>query len=349
VRHLEGYVLGFIVIAVSLAFAWILWPYFAALLWSVVAAIVFGPLYRRIERRTQRPSLAAGLTVLIVVVLVIVPLSLLAAALVQESAGLVARIQSGEINLNAQFQGLFDLLPTWATDLLARFGITDLGDAREKLSAGVVRASQFLAAHALTVGQSTFGFFVGLFIMLYLVFFLLRDGDHLVARLTRAIPLPANQQRDLIGKFIVVIRATVKGSLLVAIAQGALGGLIFWLLGIQAALLWAVVMTFVSLIPALGAALVWAPVALYLLATGSIWQGIVLIVFGVLVIGMIDNVLRPVLVGKDIKMPDWMVLLATLGGLEVFGMNGLVLGPVIAALFIAAWDIFSDWRTKAAA
>ena len=139
-----------------------------------------------------------------------------------------------------------------------------------------------------------------------------------------------------------MIRATVKGNVLVAAAQGALGGLIFWFLGVQAPLLWAVLMAFLSLLPAVGAALVWAPVAIYFLVTGAIWQGVVLIAFGVLVIGLVDNVLRPILVGKDTKMPDYVVLLSTLGGMALFGLNGFVIGPVIAALFIAAWDLFAS-------
>ena len=121
-------------------------------------------------------------------------------------------------------------------------------------------------------------------------------------------------------------------AIVVAILQGTLGGLMFWFLGIRAALLWAALMALLSLLPAVGAALVWFPVALYLLATGAIWQGLVLIAFGVLVIGLVDNLLRPLLVGTDIKMPDYVVLLSTLGGIEIFGMNGIVLGPLIAAM-----------------
>jgi predicted PurR-regulated permease PerM len=144
----------------------------------------------------------------------------------------------------------------------------------------------------------------------------------------------------------VVIRATVKGSILVAMAQGALGGVIFWILGINAALLWAVLMAFLSLLPAVGAGLVWMPVALYLLATGSFIQGAILIAYGFLVIGLVDNLLRPMLVGKDTKLPDYVVLISTLGGIEAFGLNGFVIGPVIAAMFIAVWDIFSISRKE---
>jgi predicted PurR-regulated permease PerM len=117
--------------------------------------------------------------------------------------------------------------------------------------------------------------------------------------------------------------------------------LMFWFLGIRAALLWAVLMAFLSLLPAVGAALVWVPVAIYLLVTGAVWEGLVLIAYGALVISLVDNLLRPILVGADTKMPDYVVLISTLGGLEVFGMNGIVLGPVIAAMFIVVWDIFA--------
>jgi predicted PurR-regulated permease PerM len=127
--------------------------------------------------------------------------------------------------------------------------------------------------------------------------------------------------------------------------QGALGGLIFWFLGVRAPLLWAVLMAFLSLLPAVGAALVWLPVAIYFVATGAVWQGLVLMAYGVLVIGLVDNLLRPILVGTDTKMPDYVVLISTLGGIEIFGMNGIVLGPMIAAMFIVVWDLFSASRS----
>jgi predicted PurR-regulated permease PerM len=180
--------------------------------------------------------------------------------------------------------------------------------------------------------------------MLYMLFFLLRDGASLSRSIREAVPLEAGIKRDLSDKFVTVIRATVKGNVVVALLQGALGGLIFWMLGIHAPVLWGTLMAFLSLLPAVGAALVWGPVAIYFLVTGAIWQGLVLIAFGVLVIGLVDNILRPVLVGKDTKMPDYVVLVSTLGGMALFGLNGFVIGPVVAAMFIAAWDLFAKAR-----
>ena len=336
-----------LVIAVSLAFAWILWPYSGAVLWATVLAIVFAPMYRRLSRSMrQKRTLAALATLLVIVLIVILPLTLITALLLQEGFSVYERIQSGELNIGEYFKQIFGALPSWVTDLLDRFELTNVRVMQERLSSGLMKTSQFLATQALNIGQNTFDFIIDLFIVLYLLFFLLRDGDGLTRRIRNAIPLHAEQQRDLLNKFTAVIRATIKGTVVVAILQGALGGLIFWALGVRAPVLWGALMAVLSLLPAVGSALVWLPVAIYFLVTGAIWQGIVLIAFGVLVIGLVDNVLRPVLVGKETKIPDYVVLVATLGGIAIFGLNGFVIGPVIAAMFMAVWDIFSASRSE---
>jgi predicted PurR-regulated permease PerM len=342
---LEDKMFLLLVIAVSLAFAWILWPFFGAVLWGTILAILFAPLYRRLLRfMGQRRTVAAIATVMIILLIVILPLMLIGALLLQEGIGVYEKFQSGEFNLGRYFEQVLDALPGWVSDLVDRFGLTNLGAMQERLSSGFVQGSQFVAAKALNIGQNTFDFIVNLCIVLYLLFFLLRDGDDLGRRIRNAVPLHADQQHELFSRFTTVIRATVKGNVVVAIVQGALGGLIFWFLGVHAPVLWAVVMAFLSLLPAVGSALVWLPVAIYFLLTGATWQGIVLIVYGVLVIGLVDNVLRPILVGKDTKIPDYVVLISTLGGMAIFGLNGFVIGPVIAAMFMAVWDIFASSR-----
>jgi predicted PurR-regulated permease PerM len=343
---LEDKTFLWLVTTVSLAFAWILWPYSGAVLWATVLAIVFAPLYRRLSISMRRKRTLAALTTLVIILLIVIlPLTLITSLLLQEAFNVYEKIQSGELNFGRYFQQVFAALPLWVTDLLDRFGLTNLGIMQERLTSGFVKTSQFIAARALSIGQNTFDFIVKLCIVLYLLFFLLRDGDALSKRIRDAIPLRAEQKRDLFTKFIAVIRATVKGNIVVAIIQGALGGLMFWFLGVHAAVLWGVLMTVLSLLPAVGAALVWLPVAIYFLATGAIWQGVLLIAYGVLVIGLVDNVLRPILVGKDTKMPDYVVLISTLGGIAIFGINGFVIGPVIAAMFMAVWDIFAASRS----
>ncbi|WBU30434.1 AI-2E family transporter [Rhodopseudomonas palustris] len=336
-----------LVVATGL-FGWILWPLYSAVLWGMVIAILFAPLNRGLNRAFGfRRNLAALMSVTIIVLMVLLPMSLLGAALAREAAGMYTKIESGNLDLLKTMRELLAARPDWLGDLLSRFGVGNLADIQQRLSAALLRGSQYLAGQALDIGQSTFDFTVNLFVMVYLLFFLLRDGDLLAARIRRATPLGVDHQTRLLDKFTVVIRATVKGNMLIALIQGALGGLAFYVLGISGALMWAVVMAFLSLLPAVGAGIVWLPMALYLIASGSLWHGVGLIVWGMLVIGMVDNFLRPILVGKDTRMPDYVVLISTLGGLEVFGLNGFVIGPVIAAMFIATWDIYSIAREDA--
>jgi len=333
--------------AVSILFAVVLWPFFGAILWGMVIAILFVPLHRRLTKAFGgRASLAALATVAIVIATVILPLSLIGAALTQEGLDVYNRIKSGELNIGQFFAQLRDGAPPWVGGLLERFGLTSLDAVQERVSAGLMAGSQWIATQVFSIGQTTFAVAVNMAVMVYLLFFLLRDGDKLSARIRDAVPLHPERRRALMAKFVTVIRATVKGDMLVALAQGTLGGLIFWVLGIGAPVLWAVVMAFLALLPGIGAAIVWGPVAIYLLATGAFWQGVTLIAFGALVIGLVDNFLRPYLVGKDTKMPDYVVLISTLGGLATFGLNGFVIGPLIAALFIACWDIFATARKK---
>lgn len=332
----------FLLIAVSIAFLAILWPYYEAVFWGVALAILFAPLHRRLlARMPQRRNLAALCTLLLCLVLVILPVTLLGVALVQEATHLYDRIRSGQLNFGAYFQQVINAMPSWAMGWLDRMQLTSVSALQDKLSAVSVQASQLIATRALNIGQNTLQFVVSLGVMLYLLFFLLRDGRSLATRIRNAIPLKESQKTNLSSKFTTVIRATLKGNLMVAACQGLLGGLIFWTLGVQGPILWGVLMAFLSLLPAIGAGLIWAPVAIYFFATGALWQAAILTAFGIAVIGMVDNVLRPILVGRDTKMPDYVILISTLGGMTLLGLNGFVIGPVIAALFMACWDLFA--------
>jgi predicted PurR-regulated permease PerM len=306
---------------------------------------VFAPLYRWMVPRLRRsPNLGALATLGVIVLLVLLPLAFITISLVREVTALVPRVQSGEISVAHYVEQFIAVLPAWATRLLDRFGLGDLGALQQKVAAGASQGTKLIAARALDIGQNTLDFVVSFFVTLYLAFFLLRDGSRLSGKVWEAIPLDPDSKRNFFRMFATVIRATVKGNILVAAVQGALGGLAFWYLGIHGAVLWAVLMAFLSLLPAIGAALIWVPVALYLLISGEVWKGVGLFVWGTVVIGVIDNLLRPILVGKDIRMPDWLVLLTTLGGLALFGLNGFVIGPMVGALFLAVWELFVDSR-----
>jgi predicted PurR-regulated permease PerM len=346
----EDKVFLWFVLGVSLAFIWILRPYAGAILWGTVLAIVFAPLNRHLrDRLRQRRALAAAVTLIVIVVLVLFPVALIVQSLIREGTTVYGRIQSGELDVGAWFRQVYAALPDWAVDLLDRFGLTDLDALQARLSGFLAAGAQLIASKALAIGQNTFQFVVALFVMLYLLFFLLRDGDILTGRIREATPLPPQRQRSLASRFTTVIRATIKGNLVVALVQGALGWLIFLILGVGAPVLLGVLIALLSLLPAVGAPVVWLPVAIYLYATGHVWQATVLALFGAFVIGSADNILRPILVGKDTKLPDYLVLISTLGGLAVFGANGFVIGPVIAALFVTVWEIVATSRKAVAA
>lgn len=334
-----------LLVAVTVAFFLVLLPYYGAVFWGAIFALMFNPLFLGLGRAMPRHRTGAALlTVVIILILVILPLAFISASLVREANSVYLRVQSGDFSVVRFMQQIYDALPDWVSSLLTRYGLENFGLVQERLTQSLAAGSQYFATQALTFGQSTFDFLVGLFVMLYLMFFLLRDGAALYRTIQAAVPLRSDIKRNLSGKFATVIRATVRGNIVIAALQGFLGGIILAMLGIHGAVLWGTLMAFLSLLPAVGAALVWLPVAIYFLVTGAIVKGVILIAFGVLVIGLVDNILRPILVGKDTKIPDYVVLISTLGGMALFGLNGFVIGPVVAAMFIAIWDIFSNAR-----
>lgn len=328
----------FILALVSLLFLYLLKPFFGSIFWACVIALLFYPLQALLVRLWGRPSLAALTTLAACMVIGIVPTLFVVGSFVQEGAALYQRLQSGDLNPGDFIDPIKQAFPV-VQDFLDRFNV-DINKVKAELSSAAITVSRFIAQNAAQFGQGTMQFLVSLCLMLYVAFFMLRDGPGLVRLLVRALPLGDERERLLFDKFAEVTRATVKGNLVVAVVQGALGGIIFWLLGIQGAVLWGVMMTLLSLIPVVGAGLIWGPVAIYLFAVGSWVQGLILAGFGAGVIGLVDNILRPILVGRDTKLPDYVVLLSTLGGFVLFGMNGFVLGPLVAVVFVAVWEIF---------
>lgn len=322
------------------AFAWLVTPLLGPIVWAIVLAMLFAPLNRRLVRAMpRRKSLAATLTLLVIIACLVIPAVLLGVALVREVGALLAGLHAGNFAAAEVLARVRSALPQWLLDMIGPNALTDLDTARQWIATNFASQAQGLARRVLDFGQSAFGVIVQLGVLLYLAFFFLRDGERIMAHLRRVAPIDAERGGALLDRFISVVHATIKGSLIVAAAQGTVGGLVFWAIGVPAALLWGVAMAFMSLLPAVGTGIIWVPTAIYLLVTGSVWQGVVLIFCGLFVIGVVDNILRPILVGRDARMPDYMVFVATLGGLDLFGVNGLIIGPAIAGLFLAAWEL----------
>jgi predicted PurR-regulated permease PerM len=330
-----------LLIAISLAFFWLLVPFLAAVFWALVLAILFQPVQRRlIQWMPKWPNFSALVALLTAVVVVLLPVWWVTRSVINEVINLYFDVQSGGFSAGDWIEQTYRSVPDSFHPWLQRAGIADLEEIKERVSQLAAQAVRVVGNQVVNVGQNTFVFVLDLSIMLYLLFFLLRDGNQLSDLIRRALPLANHQKDRFLGKLAMVVRATIKGNVAVALSQGALGGLIFWILGIQSPTLWGTVMAVLSLLPAVGAGLVWGPVAIYFAITGDIIQAVILGLYGVLVIGLVDNVLRPLLVGKDTRMPDYMVLISTLSGLTLFGISGFIAGPLIAALFLVAWDLF---------
>ncbi len=323
---------------ITVAFFGLIGSFALGVFWAAVLAIVFDPLNKRVLARfPNRPSLASGLTLMGVLLVVIIPLGLVSLALVVEALDVSEKIQTGEWKPQEQIGHIKELIPA---ERLEKYGL-DLNNIQSKITDWAGDSSQIIAQKVLGFGQGILGALVQFTITLYVLFFFFRDGKKLIQQLIYVLPIGDHKERQLIVRFQSVARATVKGSILIALVQGVLGGILFLMLGVEGAVIWGALMIIASLLP-VGALLVWGPIAAVLALQGSYTKAIILVVVGAMFIGLIDNLLRPRLVGNDTKMPDWLILLSTLGGLSWFGLSGFVLGPIIAAMFITCWQMMGD-------
>jgi predicted PurR-regulated permease PerM len=313
----------------------------AFLLTIVLAALFAGvayPLYLRIVRWLGgRPRLGAIATLLLLLVVVIVPLLMVGGAVANEALRvndtIVPRIQR-LVDEPGEFERRLRPLPGYS--LIRPYQAQILSKAGELI--GSAGAFVIVAVSATTLATALFIFhFV---VLLYTMFFFLTDGPALLDTALAYLPLAAADKQYMLERFVSVTRATLKGTVLIGAAQGALAGVAFWVVGIDGAIFWGSVMMVLSIVPGIGAALVWVPAAVILLATGYVWQGIALALFCGLVVGSIDNVLRPMLVGRDTQMHELLIFFSTLGGLLLFGAMGFILGPILAAMFVTVWEMF---------
>ncbi len=335
--------LAFITIGLGLVVS----SFAGALLWAALAALLFQPLFQRLlERWPGRRNTAAAVTILIITVAVVIPAMIVTSLVVEQAAGVYNQMRSGQINFASYFQQVHDALPMRLQRTLDKAGFGSFERAQAEISRAVGNSASMLAQRALSIGANAAAFILAFGVGLYVTFFLLRDGAMIGPAVVRALPLERSVAQRLADKFVAVVRATIKGSGVVALAQGALGAITFWIVGLPAALLWGMLMAIAALLPAIGPAIIWGPVAVYLLATGAIWQAAVVIVSGVVVIGLADNILRPILVGRDTGIPDWLVLVTTLGGINLVGLSGIVVGPVAGALFLTGWQILTEEREE---
>jgi len=324
---------------VTLAFLAVIWPFVMPILWATLAAIMFQPLYRWFHRRMGGPNRAAVMTLLVITIAVIIPAIFIGGVVVEQATSLVVAFREGRIDVAGWFDAIYGALPEMVRNNLdlSGFGTAELVQQRAQELA--MESSGLIAREALAITESALGFLLAFGVGLYVAYFLLRDGRSIGDQLLSHMPVAGAIAERLAERFLSITRATIKGSIVVGLVQGALGAATYWIAGMPSVVLLGLLTALFSLLPAIGPAIVWGPVAIYLLATGDIWQGVLVLVSGVAVIGMADNVLRPILVGRDTGIPDWMILISTLGGIAAMGLAGIVIGPMVAGLFLAGWSI----------
>lgn len=339
------------VVGITLLFWTMIKGYVVALIMAAVLATLTRPVYLRVSRWLGgRDTLAAALAVLFTVLAVVLPLGLLLSMIVAQGIQVAGAV-------SPWFQRALTDLDGLQAEITGRLGIPAqwtqyLQPALEKLRDAAGQIGQFVFQELTAAATGTATFLIQVFVALYAQFFFLLWGRKLVAAIINYLPLAPGAQDQLLDRFGAAARAVIRGTFLIGLIQGTLGGLALWAVGIPGAVFWGAVMTVASVLPGIGANLVWIPVAIYLFATGQNLPAILYTAWNAGVVGSIDNVLRPRLVGQDIELPDLMILLGTLGGLKVFGAAGLVVGPIVAALFVTIWQlygqVFSDLLTDPA-
>jgi len=321
---------------ITILFVSIIFNFAAPILWSIVVSIIFYPIYEKLLLMTNKKSLSSMLSLILISLLVIMPAIAILGLIGNE---LINFINSSD---NYTFEHYAKLIPneSFINQLIGWSGL-NITELTERADDFLISASKILYESVSTISANVINFFVSLFIFVYLTFFFLKDGEKILQHCMDAFPMKNEDENFLLNEFQKTTIATIKGTVIVALAQGFLGYLTLLLIGINGALIWGAVMALLSIIPAVGTILVWLPISFILFLNGEVMDASLLIFSGVFIIGMIDNLLRPMLISKETKMPDYLILLTTIGGISIFGITGFIVGPIIASLFISIWSLSS--------
>jgi predicted PurR-regulated permease PerM len=335
-RFQQAFLLA-LALGISVLFFFVVRRFVMAVLLAAVFAGLAYPLYGWLLARTGRRR-AGALTIVILLVVVGFPtagfLTLVATEAVQISQGAEAWFQ--EEGRAAQMSALLQRIP------FAERLIPEGENLMEQIREAAGRTGPVLMGALAAATRGTFSFLLQLFVLCYALFYFLLDGPVILRRVLRYIPLDPGQKEELLERFVSVTRATLRGSLLIGMLQGGVAGLAFWVAGVPGPAFWGTVMVVLSIIPAIGASLIWVPAVIYLFLVGEILSGIGLLVWCAVVVSSIDNLLRPRLIGRDARMSDLMILVSTLGGIVLFGAVGFIVGPIVGALFVTIWHIYGE-------
>jgi len=328
----------FLLILVTLVFGYLLQPFFYPIFWAAVIASIFYPLYEKLYTKIKMKGLSSIIMLFLVFLIIFLPLTMISSLLIKESIDVYSSIDSNKSEIAQNMQGVFD----WAKDnaLLQRINF-DESFWIEKISESAKTLTAFIFTNIKNFTQNSVIFIIMFVLMLYSLYYFFKDGKKFLETAMHLIPLGNKYEKILYNKFTGAATSALKGTLIIGGIQGLLGGLMFAFLGIQGAAIWGMIMVLLSILP-IGSGLIWMPASIILLINGQTWQGITLLLFGILIISVIDNFLRPVLIGKQTKLHPLLILFSTLGGLAIFGFTGFVIGPILAALLVSMWDIYDE-------
>jgi predicted PurR-regulated permease PerM len=337
-ESVNRFVLLLAVIFISAVFLSMIRSFLMAIFMAGIFSALAQPVYLCFVRWYKgRRNLASLTTLFLIVIIVILPLGglmgIITAQAIKVGHSVTPWVQK-QISEPGAFNELLEDIPFY--DRIAPYQETILRKAGEMVGS----VSTFLINSLSSATVGTVSFLFTIFVLLYTMFFFLVDGEKLLTKILYYLPLQDHDERRILEKFTSVTRATLKGTAVIGILQGGLAGFAFWVVGIPSSVFWGAIMAVLSIIPGIGTALVWVPAAIILAASGHIGKAAGLAVFCAIVVGSIDNLLRPKLVGKDTQMHELMIFFGTLGGIVMFGVMGIIIGPIVAALFVTIWDIY---------
>ncbi|PIR86347.1 AI-2E family transporter [Candidatus Kaiserbacteria bacterium CG10_big_fil_rev_8_21_14_0_10_43_70] len=325
-----------LIVGITAIFVWMLWDVILPIFWALVFAVLLFPLFARIRKGLRGRGIpAAALTLVFTLLVIFVPLYVLGSMIANEAIDLYLSLADRNFSLNPISENVS------AVNALIETFTGDSRTVTEHITEFVRSISSWLATQAVSIGTTTFGFAIKFVLMLYVLFFLLKDGERLGAYLMKIFPLGDEKEKMIFFSFTSTTRAIIKGTVIVSLVQGLLGAILFSIAGVPSPILWGTLMAILALIPAIGPGLVWVPVGIILLLSGDVFGAVIVLAGGATLISLSDNILRPILIGRDTEMPDALILLSILGGLATFGLAGIVIGPVIAALFVSIWNLFA--------
>ena len=328
---------------VTILFLYLLKPFFFPIFWAAVIAGVFGPLYSRINGKLNRPNLSTAILFLLIALIILLPAGIVGTLAFNESLRLYAALAPDTRHMDQNFQHLINTIASNSIAHLFHINKALLIAKTTEVAQGI---TSYIFVHLTDLTQNTLGLLVKFVIMLYTLFFFVRDGDRFLRMAVKVLPLGLGREKFLYERFIVTARSTLKVTLIIGGIQGALGGIVFFATDVEGALIWGLLMILMAIVPVVGCSIIWAPAGILMLMTGHIWEGILILAVGFLVISTVDNLLRPILIGKDVEMHPLLIFLSTLGGIILFGFSGFVIGPVITSLLIALWEMYEEFYRR---